>query len=150
LFPKARFNLSYVCSASENALKNYNNDLKCIQKMKKEKMTTISIDLTTKMRNQFDFKKNAEKQRKMRIENALENKYIDDDDNDNKFKRRYKSNKKEFVSFVESKLINSLMKHFTGKVRNEIGTQRINKEIDGNYDEDAYFKQKHKVVKIDI
>ena len=42
------------------------------------------------------------------------------------------------------------MKHFTGKVRNEIGTQRINKEIDGNYDEDAYFKQKHKVVKIDI
>ena len=149
-FQKARFNLSYVCSASENALKNYNNDLKCIQKMKKEKMTTISIDLTTKMRNQFDFKKNAEKQRKMRIENALENKYIDDDDNDNKFKRRYKSNKKEFVSFVESKLINSLMKHFTGKVRNEIGTQRINKEIDGNYDEDAYFKQKHKVVKIDI
>ena len=151
-FQKARFNLSYVASASENALKNYNNDLKCIQKMKKEKMTTLSVDLTTKMRNQFDFKKNVEKQRKMRIENALENKYKDDDDNDNDntFRRKHKSTKKEFVSFVESKLINSLMKHFIGKVRNEIGTQRINKEIDGNYDEDAYFKQKHKVVKIDI
>ena len=149
-FQKARFNLSYVASASENALKNYNNDLKCIKKMKKEKMTTISVDLTTKMRNQIDFKKNAEKQRKMRIENALENKYLDDDDNSNTFRKRHKSTKKEFVSFVESKLINSLMKHFIGKVRNEIGTHRINKEIDGNYDEDAYFKQKHKVVKIDI
>ena len=149
-FQKARFNLSYVASASENALKNYNNDLKCIKKMKKEKMTTISVDLTTKMRNLFDFKKNAEKQRKMRIENALENKYLDDDDNSNTFRKRHKSTKKEFVSFVESKLINSLMKHFIGKVRNEIGTHRINKEIDGNYDEDAYFKQKHKVVKIDI
>ena len=149
-FQKARFNLSYVASASENALKNYNNDLKCIKKMKKEKMTTVSVDLTTKMRNQIDFKKNAEKQRKMRIENALENKYLDDDDNSNTFRKRHKSTKKVFVSFVESKLINSLMKHFIGKVRNEIGTHRINKEIDGNYDEDAYFKQKHKVVKIDI
>ena len=51
---------------------------------------------------------------------------------------------------MDSKLINSLMKHFTRKVRNEISTQRINKEIDGKYDDDYYFKQKHHVVKIDI
>ena len=43
------------------------------------------------------------------------------------------------------------MKHFTLKVRNEISTQRINKEIEGNYDDDDIsVKQKHKVVKIDI
>ena len=42
------------------------------------------------------------------------------------------------------------MKHFTGKVRNEIDTQRVNKEIDGNYDGDEYIRQKRKVVKIDI
>ena len=146
-FQKARFNLSFISSSSENALINYNTDLKFIQKVTKERSTTLSVDLTEKMRNQFDFKKNAEKQRKIRIENALENRYSND--NDEK-RRRYKSNKKDFISFMDSKLINSLMKHFTGKVRNEISTERINKEIDGEYDDDVYFKQKHQVVKIDI
>ena len=144
---KARFNLSYISSSSENAIKNYNSDLKFIQKVKKERSTTLSLDLTEKMRNQFDFKKNVEKQRKIRIENALENRYKDDETEN---KTRNKSNKKEFKSFMDSKLINSLMKHFTAKVRNEISTQRINKEIDGKYDDDYYFKQKHHVVKIDI
>ena len=65
-------------------------------------------------------------------------------------KKRKNIHKRKFVSFVESKFINGLMKHFTGKVRNEIGTQLINKEIDGNYDDDAYIKEKHRVVKIDI
>ena len=146
-FQKARFNLSFISSSSENALINYNTDLKFIQKVTKERSTTLSVDLTEKMRNQFDFKKNAEKQRKIRIENALGNRYSND--NDEK-RRRYKSNKKDFISFMDSKLINSLMKHFTGKVRNEISTERINKEIDGEYDDDVYFKQKHQVVKIDI
>lgn len=148
-FQKARFNLSYVSSATENALINYNNDLKCIQKIKKERLKTLSLDLTEKMRNQFDFKKNAEKQRRIRIEAALDNKY-DDVEDENGNRKRFKSNKKEFVSFVENKLINNLMKHFTGKVRNEIGTQRINKEFDGKYDDDINIKEKHKVVKIDI
>ena len=146
-FQKARFNLNFISSSSENALINYNTDLKFIQKVTKERSTTLSVDLTEKMRNQFDFKKNAEKQRKIRIENALGNRYSND--NDEK-RRRYKSNKKDFISFMDSKLINSLMKHFTGKVRNEISTERINKEIDGKYDDDVYFKQKHQVVKIDI
>ena len=146
-FQKARFNLNFISSSSENALINYNTDLKFIQKVTKERSTTLSVDLTEKMRNQFDFRKNAEKQRKIRIENALENRYSND--NDEK-RRRYKSNKKDFISFMDSKLINSLMKHFTGKVRNEISTERINKEIDGKYDDDVYFKQKHQVVKIDI
>ena len=146
-FQKARFNLSYISSSSENAIINYNTDLKFIQKVKKERSTSLSLDLTEKMRNQFDFKKNAEKQRKIRIANTLENKY-NNDENENR--RRNKSNKKEFKSFMDSKLINNLMKHFTGKVRNEISTQRINKEIDGKYDDDVYFKPKHHVVKIDI
>jgi hypothetical protein len=147
-FQKARFNLSYISLASENALTNYNADIKNIQKMKKDRLKTISVDLTVKMRIQFDFKKNPEKQRKLRIESALENKYSDDDDDN--MKKRKNIHKRKFVSFVESKFINGLMKHFTGKVRNEIGTQLINKEIDGNYDDDAYIKEKHRVVKIDI
>ena len=42
------------------------------------------------------------------------------------------------------------MKHFTKDVKNQITTQRINKEIDGNYDEDEKVKEKHKVVKINL
>ena len=148
-FQKARFNISHISLASENALTNYNSDIKNIQKMKKDRLKTISVDLTVKMRNQFDFKKNPEKQRRLRIESALENKYSDDEDN-NMNKKRKNIHKRKFVSFVESKFINGLMKHFTGKVRNEIGTQLINKEIDGNYDDDVYMKAKHRVVKIDI
>ena len=148
-FQKARFNLSYITSSSENALINYNADLNSIQKIRRDKLKTLSVDLTVKMRNQFNFKKNAEKQRKLRIETALEDKYAEDEEEKMK-KKRLTNNKRKFVSFVESKFINSLMKHFTGKVRNEIGTQRINKEIDGNYDEDVDLKPKRKVVKIDI
>ena len=148
-FQKARFNLNYLASSTENALKNYNFDLNCIRKLKKDRMNTLSVDLTEKMRRQFDFKKNEEKQRKIRIETALENKY--DFDLDDNSKKRNNNKKKEFVSFVENKLISNLMKHFTLKVRNEISTQRINKEIEGNYDDDDIsVKQKHKVVKIDI
>ena len=112
-FQKARFNLSYVASASENALINYNNDMKFIRKMRKEKLHTISVA-------------------------------------DNENKKRNKSHKRKFISFIDSKLINNLMKHFTGKVKNEISTQLINREIDGNHDDDFIVKEKHKVVKIDI
>ena len=146
---KARFNLSYLATSSKNALKNYNNDLKYIQKMSNDNKVFESIDVTEKMRSQFAFKKNDEKQRKLRIEAALENKY----DNDKYFeekRRRDNSEDKKFVSFIDSKLIDGLMKHFTKKVRNEITTHKINKEIDGRYTDDDYMMEKHKVVKINI
>jgi hypothetical protein len=146
---KARFNLSYLATSSKNALKNYNNDLQYIRKMSNENKLFEAIDVTEKMRSQFAFKKNDEKQRKLRIEAALENKY----DRDNYFeekKKRDNSEDKKFVSFLDSKLIDRLMKHFTKKVRNEITTQKINKEIDGRYTDDDYTMEKHKVVKINI
>ena len=101
------------------------------------------------MRSQFAFKKNDEKQRKLRIEAALENKY----DKDNYFEEKRKrdnSEDKKYVSFIDSKLIDGLMKHFTEKVRNEITTHKINKEIDGRYTDEDYNMEKHKVVKINI
>ena len=146
---KARFNLSYLATSSKNALKNYNNDLKYIQKMSNDNKVFEAIDVTEKMRSQFAFKKNDEKQRKLRIEAALENKY----DNDKYFeekRRRDNSEDKKFVSFIDSKLIDGLMKHFTKKVRNEITTHKINKEIDGRYTDEDYMMEKHKVVKINI
>ena len=146
---KARFNLSYLATSSKNALKNYNDDLKYIRKMSNDNKVFEAIDVTEKMRSQFAFKKNDEKQRKLRIEAALENKY----DNDNYFEEKRKrdnSEDKKFESFIDSKLIDKLMKHFTKKVRNEITTHKINKEIDGRYVDDDYIMEKHKVVKINI
>ena len=146
---KARFNLSYLATSSKNALKNYNNDLKYIQKMSNDNKVFESIDVTEKMRNQFAFKKNDEKQRKLRIEAALENKYDKDKYFEEK-KKRDNSEEKKFVSFIDSKYIDGLMKHFTKKVRNEITTHRINTEIDGRCTDDDYIMEKHRIVKINI
>ena len=149
-FEKARFNLSYIATSSLNAIKNYNNDIKYIQIIKNDKEEFHSIDVTEKMRNQFSFKKNDEKQRRLRIETALDNKHDNDNYSEDIKKRDDSIGKNRFTSFIESKLINGLMKHFTKEVKNEINTQKINKEIDGNYDDGEEIRTKHRVVKINI
>ena len=145
---KARYNLNYVTTSSENALKNYNNDLKSIEKIINDKSISKSIDLSIKMRNQFGFKKNKEKQRRIRIESALENKY-DKDDYNEEYRKKY-SQKKIFNSFVESKLINGLMNHLTKEAKNDITTHRINKEINGNYNDEEEIRKKHEVIRINL
>ena len=149
---KARYNLSYVSTSSENAFKNYVNDLKYIQKIINDKTSSKSMDLSQKMRNQFGFKKNEEKQRRLRIETALYNReHRDEDYYDDNTKRSKIKNKKRINSFVNSKLINGLMKHLTKDAKNQITTEKINLEIDGNYNEDEEDTlKKHKVVKINI
>ena len=143
---KARYNLSYVSTSSENAIKKYYSDIKFIQKIINEKGSKLN-DLNLKMKKQFGFKKNEEKQRKLRIETALYNKNEKEDED---FKKD-KNMKRKFNSVMESKLIDGLMKYFTKNVKNQVTTQRINKQIDGNYDEeDEEIKQKHKVVTIDL
>ena len=148
---KSRYNLSYVVTSSENAFKNFNNDLKYIQKIINDKSISKSIDISQKMRNQFGFKKNEEKQRRMRIETALYNKEDKNDNNESYIKRNKYKNKRRFNSFVESKFINGLMKHLTKDAKNQITTEKINNEIDGDYnDDDEEVRKKHKVVKINI
>ena len=148
---KVRYNLSYVATSSQNAIKNYFNDIKYIQKIKKDKDKSKSIDITEKMRNQFNFKKNDEKQRKLRIENALENKYDESSKFNEDIKRKENSfEKNRFVSFIDSKLINGLMKHFRKEVKNEITTQKINREIDGYYEDGEDIKDSRKVIRINI
>jgi len=146
---KTRFNLGYLATSSKNAIKNYKNDVKYIQKMSNDNRVFKSIDVTEKMSNQFAFKKNDEKQRRLRIETALENKYDKDDYFEEK-KKRDNSEEKKFVSFIDSKLIDGLMKHFTKEVKNEITTHKINKEIDGHYNGDDGVEEKRQVVKINI
>ena len=150
-FEKARYNLSYVATSSENGFKNYNNDLKYIQKIINDKSLSKSIDITQKMRKQFVFKKNEEKQRKLRIETALNDKDEKDEFNWQKINKSNLKDKKKFNSLIDSKLINGLMKHLTKDARNQITTEKINKEIDGSFEDDEYEdKNRHKVVKINI
>lgn len=149
-FQKARFDLSYVATSSLNAFKNYKNDEKYIKKIKKDKEEFQSVDVIDKMSNQFAFKKNVEKQRRLRIETALEDKNENENYDEDIKKREYSGEKNRFVSFIDTKLIKKLMKHFTKDVKNEITTQKINKEIDGYYDDGEELKNKHIVVKINI
>ena len=103
------------------------------------------------MRNQFGFKKNEEKQRRLRIETALYNKEDKNDNNESYIKRNKYKNKKRIDSFIESKYINGLMKYLTKDAKNQITTEKINYEIDGGCgDDDEEVRKKHKVVKIDI
>ena len=141
---KARYNLNYVSISSENAFKNYDNDLKYIEKIINDKSVSKSIDLSVKMRNQFGFKKNKEKQRRIRIESALENK----DDKEEYRNKYYK--RKIFNSCVDSKLVDGLLKHLTKKAKNEITTYKINKEIEGDYNDEIEIKKKHEVIRINL
>ena len=142
---KARYNLSYISTSSENAIKKYYSDIRFIQKIINEKEVSRSIDLIKK--KQFGFKLNEEKQRKLRIETALYNK----NENEDEVIKRDSNIKRKFNSVLESKLIDGLMKYFTKEVKNQVTTQKINKQIDGNYDEeDEEIKKKHKVVAIDL
>ena len=143
---KARYNLSYVSTSSENSIKKYCEDIKFIQKIINEKDVSRSIDLSEKLRNQYGFKKNEEKQRKLRIETALYNK---NDKEDEDF-RKDNNHRKKFSSVVESKLINGLMNYFNKDIKNQVTTYKINKELGGNLDDDEELKGKHKVVKIDF
>ena len=148
---KSRYNLSYVSTSSENGFKNYFHDLKYMQQLSNDKGASQSIDLTLKIRNQFGFKKNEEKQRKIRIETALYNKKDQEEYNDDDSDKKDNKKNKVFNSFVESKLINGIMKHLTKEAKNQITTQKINYEINGNYDDDdENVKKKHKVVRINL
>ena len=69
-FEKARYNICYVINSSENAISNYNKDIRSINKFNKGLGITNKDDrlkLSDKIMNQFIFKKNVEKQRKLRI-----------------------------------------------------------------------------------
>lgn len=88
ILEKARYNISSVIMRANNAMNNYKSDMNLIEKMLKVQKREYLLNkepenLTDKMRNQFIFKKNDERQRIIRINNALRTKKEDlDGDND--------------------------------------------------------------------
>ena len=151
-FEKARYNICYVINASENAIDIYNKDVRIINKFNKSLGIINNGDkkhLTDKLMNQFLFKKNAERQRKIRIDACL-NYRKDEDDTD--------VNKKKFVpqlkfkSVIDSELVSKLLKNCVDEAKHKITTERINNEIDGELGEEGekIKNSKRQVIKLNF
>ena len=147
ILEKARFNISSVVMRANNAIKNYDSDLGMIEKMlkvqKKEPLLGREQEnLTDKMRNQFIFKKNDERQRIIRINNILRIKKEDLDDGD----KQTVPFKENFKSIVNSKLLTSLIKYCKKDVQKQIISSRILSEFESEKAE----KNKREIVSLKI
>ena len=133
---KARFNISYINNSSENAFDLYSKDLEIINRLKGFKNKSIK-NLAEKLRENYSFKKNNEKQKKIRINNSLTDRE----------ERQVKPDKNKLIyspllnnkikSIINSKMMDDIMRHCIEDCRIKISTERINNEIDGeNRDDD--------------
>ena len=157
-FEKARYNICYCVNSSNNALTNYNKDLRSINKFNKNLgivNTTLEKNVYDKMMNQFYFKKNAERQRKLRIEACLNYKK-DEEENELIFTGRSDKSKKipkfKFNSIIDSDLVTKLLKNCRDDAKNRITTERINNEIDGEHGEEGQMlkNSKRQVIKLNF
>ena len=143
-FEKARYNICYVINSSQNAMSIYNKDLKSINKFNKNlgitNKTLENSNLYDRMMNQFYFKKNAERQRKLRIEACL-NYRKEEEENELIFTGNSDKNKiiqrNKFNSIIDSDLVTQLLKNCIDEAKNRITTERINNEIDGEHGEEG-------------
>jgi hypothetical protein len=157
-FEKARYNMCYCVNSSENALTNYNKDLRSINKFNKNLgivNNTLEKNVNDKMMNQFYFKKNAERQRKLRIEACLNYKK-DEEENELIFTGRSDKNKRipkiKFNSIIDSNLVTQLLKNCIDDAKHRITTERINNEIEGEHGEEGQIlkNSKRQVIKLNF
>ena len=154
-FEKARYNICYVINSSENAIDNFNKDIRSINKFNKSlgiiNNSYEKNNLTDKFMNQFIFKKNAERQRKMRIEACL-NYREEEEENDFNFNKKNIEPRLKFKSIVDSELVSKLLKNCKEEARHKITTERINNEIDGGLGEEGEIlkNSKRQVIKLNF
>ena len=138
---KARFNISYINNSSENAFDLYSKDLEIINKLKGFKNKSIK-NLAEKLRENYSFRKNEEKQKKIRIYNSL----TDREDAHDKIDKYKLINSPllniQMKSIINSKMMNDIMRHCIEDSRIKISTERINNEIDGDKRDDDIDKIK--------
>ncbi len=134
IIEKARYNVSNLISSSENGIKNYKNDLRMIDKIlrnekKETKFKIKHLSLNEKMRSEFIFKMNKEKQRNIRIINSLKSNkdddYLEEIDNNKNNNNNNKKEKKLFHSILHSKLMDGLLPYCDEKMKKIIQTRRI-------------------------
>ena len=146
LLEKARYNVSFVVMRGKNAIINYNKDVMIIEKMLKEqRKEPFEIkereELTEKMRKQFMFKKNEERQRLLRISNTLKNEDAKDvmkkyqtNTNTNSSSINSARNHKviKFKSIVDRKLVGDLMRYANDNAKKELYSIRLVNRYEGN------------------
>ena len=157
-FEKARFNMIYVINSATNAIKYYDKDMNFINKFNKKMGIKNKIiqrnTLTNKIMNQFMFKKNPEKQKKLMIDSCLsevkrDNKEKQEINFSSYFNKKRKNHK--FKSLVNTKLVKSLLKNCSDEAKNIINTEIINDQMNGDFsDEEEILVSKRKVIKIDV
>ena len=157
-FEKARYNICYCVNSSNNALTNYNKDIRSINKFNKNLgivNSSLEKNAYDKMMNQFYFKKNAERQRKIRIEACLNYKK-DEEENELIFTGKSDKSKRipklKFNSIIDSNLVTQLLKNCIEDAKIRITTERINNEIDGEHGEEGQIlkNSKRKVIKLNF
>ena len=115
ILEKARYNISSVIMRANNAINNYKSDMNLIEKMLKVQKREYFLNkepenLTDKMRNQFIFKKNDERQRVIRINNVLRIKKEDlEADNDENKDNHATPTRDHFKSIVVSNIFFYIM-----------------------------------------
>ena len=146
ILERGRFDISKIISSGENAMRLYENDLKLIDKVIKTEHASENeednnkykfeapkkMNLTDKLRAQFLFKKNEERQRIIRINNALK---VENDDYDiydeETIKKEHTENKDKFKTIINSKLMNDLLDYMRKGVKEQIKDRRIENDIEG-------------------
>lgn len=142
-FEKARYNISYINNSSENAFDLYNKDIEIINRIKGKK-NKILKDFVDKMRENYSFGKNKEKQKKIRINNSL----TDRNNEKDIIKTPYRNSKVK--SIVNSRMINNILKYCRKDSKLKLSTERINNEIDGENGEDYKINGEPHVIRMNL
>ena len=158
-FEKARYNMIYVINTSSNAIKYYEKDMNFINKFDhklgiNEKKNQRKL-LTNKLMNQFFFKKNPERQKKLMIESCLSEHNRDDSEKKAmNFLTNFRKKKKKpkFKSIINTKIVKKLLRNCNDEAKNIINTEIINNQIEQNFSEDEEIlpNRNRRVIKINF
>ena len=109
------------------------------------------MNLADKFMNQFIFKKNAERQRKLRIDACLNYRKYEEENNSKK-SRIMDGTRLKFKSIIDSELVSKLLKNCREEAKHKITTERINNEIDGKLGEEGEIlkNSKREVIKLNF
>ena len=157
-FEKARYNMIYIVNSATNTINIYNRDMNFIDKISNKmgikKREIQNRLITNKIMNQFMFKKNPERQKKIMINSCLsENNRDDDKKLDNNFIKVFNKKGKtpKYKSLVNSKIIKNLLKKCDKETKNIINTEIINNQMNEEFfDDDFLSTAKRKVIKINF
>ena len=157
-FEKARYNMIYIVNSATNTINIYNRDMNFIDKISNKmgikKREIQNRLITNKIMNQFMFKKNPERQKKIMINSCLsENNRDDDKKLDNNFIKVFNKKGKtpKYKSLVNSKIIKNLLKKCDKETKNIINTEIINNQMNEEFfDDDFLSNAKRKVIKINF